>query len=161
MTGLRQSAENAAGPSKTGHGPHRDLSKKILKKSFENPKVLRNATVKGRQPAIRPDFQLSLVRTMTSNEVLAMYENIAALTGRMAAAARDGDWNGFAQLETQCALQASAARTGTPALEGDQRKRKIDLLKQIMGSTCSSRSWPTTAPCATSPNPGWASSTAR
>jgi flagellar protein FliT len=71
---------------------------------------------------------------MTSNEVLAMYENIAALTGRMAAAARDGDWNGFAQLETQCALQAGAARTGVPALEGEQRKRKIDLLKQIMAN---------------------------
>jgi flagellar protein FliT len=71
---------------------------------------------------------------MTSNEVLSMYENIAALTGRMAAAARDGDWNGFAQLESQCALQASAARTGVPPLEGDQRKRKIDLLKQIMAN---------------------------
>jgi flagellar protein FliT len=58
---------------------------------------------------------------MTSNEVLAMYENIAALTCRMAAAARDGDWNGF-------------ARTGVPALEGEQRKRKIDLLKQIMAN---------------------------
>lgn len=71
---------------------------------------------------------------MTSNEVLAMYENIAALTGRMAVAARDGDWNGLAQLETQCALQASSARSGVPALEGAQRKRKIDLLKEIMAN---------------------------
>jgi len=71
---------------------------------------------------------------MTSNEVLAMYENIAAITGRMANAARAGDWNGLAQLETQCALQASAARAGVPPLEGDQRKRKIDLLKQIMAN---------------------------
>lgn len=71
---------------------------------------------------------------MTSNEVLAMYENIASLTGRMAVAARDGDWNGFAQLETQCALQAGGARGGVPPLEGTQRKRKIDLLKEIMAN---------------------------
>jgi len=71
---------------------------------------------------------------MTSNEVLAMYENMAALTGRMAVAAREGDWNGLARLESECALQASAARTGVPPLEGEQRKRKIDLLKQIMAN---------------------------
>jgi flagellar protein FliT len=71
---------------------------------------------------------------MTSNEVLAMYENIAALTGRMAHAARDGDFDGLARLETQCALQASATKSGVPALEGAQRLRKIDLLKQIMAN---------------------------
>jgi len=71
---------------------------------------------------------------MTSNEVLAMYENIAALTGRMATAATEGDMDGLARLETQCAIHASAARKGVPALEGAQRKRKIDLLKQIMAN---------------------------
>lgn len=71
---------------------------------------------------------------MTSNEVLDMYENIAALTGRMALAAHDGDFNRLAQLETQCALQASGARAGVPPLEGAQRKRKIDLLKEIMAN---------------------------
>jgi flagellar protein FliT len=71
---------------------------------------------------------------MTSNEVLAMYENIAALSGRMAVAARDGDFDGLARLETQCALHASATKSGVPALEGTQRLRKIDLLKQIMAN---------------------------
>jgi flagellar protein FliT len=71
---------------------------------------------------------------MTSNEVLDMYENIAALTGRMALAARDGDFNRLAQLETQCALHAAGARAGVPTLEGTQRKRKIDLLKEIMAN---------------------------
>jgi len=69
---------------------------------------------------------------MTSNEVLAMYENIAALSSRMAVAAREGDWDGLARLETQCALQSSAAKSGVPPLEGAARKRKVDLLKQIM-----------------------------
>ncbi|WP_239700472.1 flagellar protein FliT [Massilia sp. 9096] len=63
-----------------------------------------------------------------------MYENIAALSGRMALAAHDGDFNRLAQLETQCALQAAGARAGVPALEGAQRKRKIDLLKEMMAN---------------------------
>ncbi len=71
---------------------------------------------------------------MTSNDVLAMYENIAALTGRMALAAQQGDWNDFARLENECARQSSAAQAGVPPLEGDQRKRKIALLKQIMAN---------------------------
>ena len=71
---------------------------------------------------------------MTSNEVLAMYENLATLSGRMASAAGEGDWTQLAQLETQAALHAAAAKSGVPALEGAQRKRKIELLKQIMAS---------------------------
>jgi len=71
---------------------------------------------------------------MTSNEVLSMYENIAGLTGKMAAAAQSGDWNGFDSLQAQCAAQASATATGVPALDGAKRLRKIDLLKQIMAN---------------------------
>jgi len=71
---------------------------------------------------------------MTSNDVLSMYENIASLTGKMAAAAQSGDWNGFDSLQAQCAAQAGAAATGVPALGGAKRLRKIDLLKQIMAN---------------------------
>jgi flagellar protein FliT len=71
---------------------------------------------------------------MTSNEVLAMYENIAGLTGKMATAAQSGNWNGFDSLQAQCAVQASATASGVPALEGATRLRKIDLLKQIMAN---------------------------
>jgi flagellar protein FliT len=71
---------------------------------------------------------------MTSNEVLAMYENIAALSGRMAVAAQVGDFDGLARLETQVSLQVSATKSGVPPLEGAQRLRKIDLLKQIMAN---------------------------
>jgi len=71
---------------------------------------------------------------MTSNEVLAMYENIAGLTNRMTAAASAGDWNGLDKLENQCAAAASATIGGVPALEGGQRLRKIDLLKQILAN---------------------------
>jgi flagellar protein FliT len=71
---------------------------------------------------------------MTSNEVLAMYENIASLTGKMAVAAHSGDWNGLDKMENQCAAAASATIGGVPKLEGTQRLRKIDLLKQILAN---------------------------
>jgi len=71
---------------------------------------------------------------MNQNEVLAMYENIAGLTGQMATAAQSGDWKGFDNLQDQCAIQAGAAASGVPALEGARRLRKIDLLKQIMAN---------------------------
>ncbi len=71
---------------------------------------------------------------MTSNDVLSMYENIAGLTTKMAVAAQAGDFDGLARLETQCTLQAAAANAGVPALAGELRQRKIDLLKQIMAN---------------------------
>jgi flagellar protein FliT len=71
---------------------------------------------------------------MTSNEVLAMYEQIAGLTNRMVGAAQAGDWNGLDRLENECAASASAALSGVPALTGAKRLRKIDLLKQILAN---------------------------
>jgi len=96
-------------------------------------KVLDTAAVKGRQAVIRPE-NYCRGANMNQNEVLAMYENIAGLTGKMAAAATSGDWNGFDSLQGQCAAQAGAAATGVPALNGERRLRKIDLLKQIMAN---------------------------
>jgi flagellar protein FliT len=77
---------------------------------------------------------LALVQNMTSNEVLAMYENIAGLTSKMAVAAQAGDFDGLKQMERQCAVAARATATGVPALAGAPRQRKIDLLKQIMAN---------------------------
>lgn len=71
---------------------------------------------------------------MTSNEVLSMYEHISGLTGRMALAAQAGDWHALAQLETRCVIESAAAASGLPALQGAQRIRKVDLLKQIMAN---------------------------
>lgn len=71
---------------------------------------------------------------MTSNEVLSMYENIAGLTDKMVGAAQAGDWEALALLETRCAIEAARTSSGVPALEGAQRLRKVDLLKQIMAN---------------------------
>jgi flagellar protein FliT len=71
---------------------------------------------------------------MNSNEVLAMYEKVAGLTSQMVAAAQAGDMARLAQLETRCVIESAATATGVPALDGSDRKRKIELLKQIMAN---------------------------
>ena len=71
---------------------------------------------------------------MTSNDVLAMYENLNFLTGQMKVAAQAGDWNGFDRLNVQASVAAGAAIGGVPALDGAKRQRKIDLIKQLMAN---------------------------
>jgi flagellar protein FliT len=71
---------------------------------------------------------------MTSNDVLSMYENIAGLTSKMVVAAQARDWNTLDRLENGCAAQSVATLGGVPALDGNARQRKIDLLKQIMAN---------------------------
>jgi flagellar protein FliT len=71
---------------------------------------------------------------MTSTEVLSMYENIAGLTSKMVVAAQMSDWDGLDKLENQCASQAVPALGGVPALQGNARQRKLDLLKQILAN---------------------------
>jgi len=71
---------------------------------------------------------------MTSNEVLAMYETLAGLTGKMSTAAKANDWDGLGRMEQQCDVVKSAAATGIPALDGAARQRKIALIKQIMAN---------------------------
>lgn len=71
---------------------------------------------------------------MNANEVLAMYENLAGLTGQMAQAAKAGDWNEFAHLNLEAKVEARCADAGVPALDGAKRLRKIDLLKQLMAN---------------------------
>lgn len=71
---------------------------------------------------------------MNANDVLAVYENLAGLTGQMAQAAKAGDWNEFAQLNLEAKVEAAAAAAGMPALEGAKRLSKIELLKQLMAN---------------------------
>jgi len=73
---------------------------------------------------------------MTSNEVLSMYENIAGLTSKMAAAARMSDWDGLDKLENQVAVESVGVTCGAKVApqSGAARLRKIDLLKQILAN---------------------------
>jgi flagellar protein FliT len=73
---------------------------------------------------------------MTSNEVLAMYENVATLTNNMVMAARASDWESLGRLENQTAVATATVAAGATVapLEGAARQRKIDLLKQILAN---------------------------
>ncbi|MEW7850921.1 flagellar protein FliT [Massilia aurea] len=71
---------------------------------------------------------------MNANDVLAVYENLAGLTGQMAQAAKAGDWNEFAHLNMEAKVQAAPAAAGMPALTGAKRLSKIELLKQLMAN---------------------------
>jgi flagellar protein FliT len=102
----------------------------FLVKTLKFPKV---APLPEGEPAIRPENQQS-EWDMTSNEVLSMYENIATLTGTMTVAAQTGDAARLAQLETRCVIEGAAAVTGVPALDGEKRLRKVELLKQILAN---------------------------
>lgn len=70
---------------------------------------------------------------MTS-EVLATYEKIAGLTNSMVMAAQASDWDSLDRMENQCAAASVALMGGAAPLQGDARKRKIELLKQILAN---------------------------
>jgi len=70
---------------------------------------------------------------MNSHEIISFYERLSGLTAQMAEAAHAKNWNNFAQLESQCAIQIDEAKTRKPTpLTGMPLQRKISLLKEIM-----------------------------
>ncbi|MBD8531553.1 flagellar protein FliT [Massilia sp. CFBP 13647] len=71
---------------------------------------------------------------MKPQDLLAMYESIATITSKMVSAANARDLDTLESLREQCGAQLSAAAGGVSALEGAQRLRKIELLKQIMAN---------------------------
>jgi flagellar protein FliT len=64
---------------------------------------------------------------------LTMYENVAEITGEMAAAARGCDWDRLAELEANCARQmAFLMRVTPPELTAEDRQRKVGIIRQIL-----------------------------
>ena len=47
---------------------------------------------------------------MNSHEVIALYETVAVITDQMLTAARSGDWDQLAVLETQCASHVAVLK---------------------------------------------------
>lgn len=71
---------------------------------------------------------------MNSEEVISLYESVARITKQMLAAARKGDWDQLAALESDCAdhvhtLEASEAPV---VLTAEMRNRKVAVIKQIL-----------------------------
>jgi flagellar protein FliT len=72
---------------------------------------------------------------MTPNDVITHYESIVELTGKMADAARNDDWDNFNALEDRCAEESKAMlEQDIPQLTGAAKVRKIELLKQILAN---------------------------
>ena len=72
---------------------------------------------------------------MDKKEVLLVYERLANLTEKMAKEAQAKNWQSFEQLESVCAREVNGVKNKpVPALEGKQRLRKVDLLKQILAN---------------------------
>ncbi|TFV93998.1 flagellar protein FliT [Oxalobacteraceae bacterium OM1] len=74
---------------------------------------------------------------MESDDIIALYERVAGLTGRMLAAARDEDWNRFSALETECSGQVAMLQqwTGTGVrtpLSPVMRQRKAKIISKIL-----------------------------
>ena len=72
--------------------------------------------------------------TMTSEDILTVYESVADLTGQMLDAAGSNDWDRLVQLEQQCSSHVSHLRANeaTLPLTGPARKRKAELIKQVL-----------------------------
>jgi flagellar protein FliT len=73
---------------------------------------------------------------MTSKEILTVYAAMAKLTDQMEAAAVASDWDRLVLLEQRCAAHAQMLRTQEPVLpmQGADRERKIDLIRQMLNS---------------------------
>ncbi len=71
---------------------------------------------------------------MNSHEVIALYETVATITDQMLAAARVGDWDRLAVLESRCASHVAVLKKDEPpaALTGDIRVRKVQIIKKIL-----------------------------
>ncbi len=71
---------------------------------------------------------------MNSQEIISLYESIADLTGQMLAAARDGDWERLAGLESHCTGHVATLKSEEPhtALSGIARERKVKIIQKIL-----------------------------
>jgi flagellar protein FliT len=71
---------------------------------------------------------------MNNQEVIALYETVAVITNEMLAAARSGDWDRVALLESRCASHVAILKKDEPPapLTGETRLRKVQIIKQIL-----------------------------
>ncbi|MGI4847380.1 MAG: flagellar protein FliT [Janthinobacterium lividum] len=71
---------------------------------------------------------------MDRAEMIALYENVAVLTGHMLEAARNSDWDRLVELESMCTRHVQTLRENVPPpqLAGQERDRKVDLINRIL-----------------------------
>jgi flagellar protein FliT len=71
---------------------------------------------------------------MNEDEVLSVYEKVAATTERMLEAARSGNWDELIELESSCAEQVSLLRRDDtrPPTTATSRQRKVQIINKIL-----------------------------
>jgi flagellar protein FliT len=71
---------------------------------------------------------------MDSHEVLSLYESVADITHQMLAAARTGDWEQLAELESRCSNQVAMIKNEEPLvpMTGVVRDRKVKIIRKIL-----------------------------
>jgi flagellar protein FliT len=72
---------------------------------------------------------------MDSQDIIAVYETIADITDKMVTAARTGDWEELAALESRCSHQVDIIRQNEQppeALSDTAREKKVSIIKKIL-----------------------------
>jgi flagellar protein FliT len=72
---------------------------------------------------------------MNNQEILSLYETVADITDQMLAAARSGDWDQLAVLESRCSSQVAVLRNNEQPrqpLSPGLREKKARILKKIL-----------------------------
>lgn len=72
---------------------------------------------------------------MDNQEVIALYETVADITDQMLAAARIGDWERLAALESRCSSQVEILKKSAEPhqpLSPLARERKTKIIKKIL-----------------------------
>jgi flagellar protein FliT len=72
---------------------------------------------------------------MDNQEILALYETVADITDQMLAAARTGDWEQLATLESRCSSQVEIIKMNEEpnrTLSPVARERKVKIIKKIL-----------------------------
>jgi flagellar protein FliT len=71
---------------------------------------------------------------MNNQDIISLYETVAVITSQMLEAARTGDWEQLAVLESRCTSHVETIRndeTPTP-LTGAVRERKVKIIQKIL-----------------------------
>lgn len=70
---------------------------------------------------------------MNSNEMLATYESLSALTGTMLTAAREGEWDELAALEQRCRGYVGSLQQAEPMkLSAHEMRAKVAIIRTIL-----------------------------
>jgi flagellar protein FliT len=72
--------------------------------------------------------------TMTSQEVVSVYESMVSLTDQMVRAAESSDWDRLVLLEQECAAHVRRLKDFEPqdALDAANRERKVSAIRQML-----------------------------